>query len=170
MTLCGRRVDSARSTRRSGGQPLSHQRLITKIRKSSFQKARAVHDGMTREDRCRLVIDCSSFPYVDYLGLTTLKTVGEIISFYSSQVSIIDFVRSSIGCDQNSSARKEKKASYSLLCLPCRMLRHHNVFPFRLNAAFIAKFLEFFSQSHVVATVTVGWFLMETNHNAFSLS
>lgn len=39
------------------------------------KKARAVHDGMTREDRCRLVIDCSSFPYVDYLGLTTLKTV-----------------------------------------------------------------------------------------------
>uniref|UniRef100_A0A1I7X9S3 STAS domain-containing protein n=1 Tax=Heterorhabditis bacteriophora TaxID=37862 RepID=A0A1I7X9S3_HETBA len=27
------------------------------------------------DDRCRLVIDCGGFPYVDYLGLTTLKTV-----------------------------------------------------------------------------------------------
>ncbi|KIH45372.1 STAS domain protein, partial [Ancylostoma duodenale] len=38
-------------------------------------KARAAHKGAAREDRCRLVIDCEGFPYVDYLGLTTLKTV-----------------------------------------------------------------------------------------------
>ncbi|KAK6035693.1 STAS domain protein, partial [Cooperia oncophora] len=38
-------------------------------------KARAAYKGMAHEDRCRLVIDCSGFPYVDYLGLTTLKTV-----------------------------------------------------------------------------------------------
>ncbi|RCN24533.1 STAS domain protein [Ancylostoma caninum] len=40
-----------------------------------LQKARAAHKGAAREDRCRLVIDCGGFPYVDYLGLTTLKTV-----------------------------------------------------------------------------------------------
>ncbi|KAK6058974.1 inorganic anion transporter, SulP family [Cooperia oncophora] len=39
------------------------------------KKARAAYKGMAHEDRCRLVIDCSGFPYVDYLGLTTLKTV-----------------------------------------------------------------------------------------------
>ncbi|EPB77644.1 STAS domain protein [Ancylostoma ceylanicum] len=39
------------------------------------KKARAAHKGAAREDRCRLVIDCGGFPYVDYLGLTTLKTV-----------------------------------------------------------------------------------------------
>uniref|UniRef100_A0A0K0D5L4 STAS domain-containing protein n=1 Tax=Angiostrongylus cantonensis TaxID=6313 RepID=A0A0K0D5L4_ANGCA len=38
------------------------------------KKARAAHMETAREDRCRLVIDCSGFPYVDYLGLTTLKT------------------------------------------------------------------------------------------------
>ncbi|XGW35617.1 hypothetical protein V3C99_019096, partial [Haemonchus contortus] len=39
------------------------------------KKARAAYKGIANEDRCRLVIDCSGFPYVDYLGLTTLKTV-----------------------------------------------------------------------------------------------
>ncbi|WKY15413.1 hypothetical protein Q1695_000693 [Nippostrongylus brasiliensis] len=39
------------------------------------RKVRAAQNGILREDRCRLVIDCSGFPYVDYLGLTTLKTV-----------------------------------------------------------------------------------------------
>uniref|UniRef100_A0A0R3PG86 STAS domain-containing protein n=1 Tax=Angiostrongylus costaricensis TaxID=334426 RepID=A0A0R3PG86_ANGCS len=39
------------------------------------KKARAAHMETAREDRCRLVIDCSGFPYVDYLGLATLKTV-----------------------------------------------------------------------------------------------
>ncbi|VDK53697.1 unnamed protein product [Cylicostephanus goldi] len=39
------------------------------------KKARAAHRGAAREDRCRLVIDCGGFPYVDYLGLSTLRTV-----------------------------------------------------------------------------------------------
>ncbi|PIO72914.1 STAS domain protein, partial [Teladorsagia circumcincta] len=38
-------------------------------------KSRAAYRRIANEDRCRLVIDCSGFPYVDYLGLTTLKTV-----------------------------------------------------------------------------------------------
>uniref|UniRef100_A0A1I8AKX6 STAS domain-containing protein n=1 Tax=Steinernema glaseri TaxID=37863 RepID=A0A1I8AKX6_9BILA len=32
-------------------------------------------DGKAPRERCSLVIDCSGFPYVDYLGLTTLKTI-----------------------------------------------------------------------------------------------
>ncbi|TMS34160.1 hypothetical protein L596_001800 [Steinernema carpocapsae] len=32
-------------------------------------------DGKAPGERCSLIIDCSGFPYVDYLGLTTLKTV-----------------------------------------------------------------------------------------------
>ncbi|VDM77457.1 unnamed protein product [Strongylus vulgaris] len=32
-------------------------------------------DRFTTVNRCRLVIDCGGFPYVDYLGLSTLRTV-----------------------------------------------------------------------------------------------
>ncbi|CAB3399440.1 unnamed protein product [Caenorhabditis bovis] len=45
------------------------------------------------ENRCRFVIDCSGFPYVDYLGLTTLKTVytdltaAGILTFFVVQKS-----------------------------------------------------------------------------------
>ncbi|KAK0394631.1 hypothetical protein QR680_000848 [Steinernema hermaphroditum] len=39
-------------------------------------------DDRAPRERCSLVIDCSGFPYVDYLGLTTLKTT------YSDYTSI----------------------------------------------------------------------------------
>ncbi|CAI5454712.1 unnamed protein product [Caenorhabditis angaria] len=37
-------------------------------------------DSSKTDNRCKLVIDCDGFPYVDYLGLSTLKTVFSDLS------------------------------------------------------------------------------------------
>ncbi|KJH48394.1 STAS domain protein [Dictyocaulus viviparus] len=42
-----------------------------------FDKKAKTSKGFALEDRCRFIIDCNGFPYVDYLGLTTLKWVVE---------------------------------------------------------------------------------------------